>query len=131
MQDKHGEDRAFPTRKLPHAIMKVLLEEQAMLPMIQVMKDRDRRGVFGRGHRWDRWLAYTQSSSFCKYLIETYGFQKFMAVYDQTYEKQDFQGAFGKPVDRLIEEWLTMIRTLDRDLTISRRIYRRFSDFAR
>ena len=76
-------------------------------------------------------LAYTQSSSFCNYLIETYGLKKFMALYDQAFEKQNFQGSFGKPVSGLIDDWLTMIRTLDRDLTISRRIYRRFSNFAR
>ena len=131
MQDKHGEDRAFPTRKVPHALMKVILEEQEMLPMIQVMKDCDRIGPFGRGNRWERWLAYTQSSSFCKYLIDTHGLKKFMAVYDKPFEEQDFQDAFGKPAGRLIGDWLTMIRSLDRDMTRPRRIYRRFSNFAR
>jgi len=131
MQDKHGEDKAFPTRKIPHALMKILMEENEMLPMIRVMKDRGRIGAFGSSNRWERWIAYSQSSSFCKYLIETHGLRKFMAVYDKPFEEQNFQGIFGKPVERLVEDWLIMIRTLDRDLTASRNIYRRFSNFMR
>ena len=130
MQDKYGEDNTFPTRKMPYAIMKVILEEQAMLPMTRVFEDRDRRGVFNYGDRWTRWLAYTQSSSFCTYLIETYGLKKFMMVYDQPYESQDFERAFGKTADKLVDDWLAAIRRLDRDLTVSRTMYRRFNDFA-
>ena len=131
MQDKYGEDKAFPTRNIPHALMKILMAENEILPMIRVMKDRDRTGVFGSSNRWERWIAYSQSSSFCKYLIETHGLKKFMAVYDKPFEKQNFQGAFGKPVESLVEDWLIMIRTVDRDLTASRNMYHRFNNFMR
>jgi hypothetical protein len=60
----------------------------------------------------NRWTAYTQSTSFCAYLIETYGAVRFLQVYDVAVERADFAGAFGKPAHVLIEEWLAHVAAL-------------------
>ena len=116
MQDKYAQDSAFPTHRLAHALVKVLQDDGSLLPMSAVMADRNRAQYFGiRGGRVNRWLAYTQSTSFSTYLIEKYGAERFLRVYDVAVERADFTGAFGKPASVLVEEWLAHVATLPGD----------------
>jgi len=115
MQDEYGEDRAFPTAKMAHALVKVLSEEASLLPMEYVMRDRNRQTYFGTRTPWERWLAYTQSTSLCRYLIERYGRERFVQVYDVPFERVDFEKLYEKPVGILLDEWLSHVRALPLD----------------
>jgi hypothetical protein len=126
MQDEYGEDRAFPTYKMAHALAKVIREEKSWLPMAEVMKDRGRKRYFGLQTPWERWLAYAQSASFCRYLIETYGVEKFLSIYDLPFESIDFRGVYGRSVDSLIVQWTDSLDRLTFDLAAARRTYASF-----
>jgi len=131
MQDRHGGDIAYPTRRMPYELMRVILDNNAALPMIEVMKDRRRETYFGKRNLWHRFLAYAQSSSFSTYLIDTYGIQKFIAIYNQAYEDQDFQAAFGKSGPALVADWQSHVRAQTLNLRRARRVYRNIREYTR
>lgn len=123
MQDRYGEDDAFPTQKMAHALVKVIRREGTFLPMLDVMRDRARGKYFGLGTPWERWLAYTQSTSLTHYLIEAYGAEKFLAIYDRPVEAMDFGGVYGTSVEALIEEWSRFVTELPGDTAAARTVY--------
>jgi hypothetical protein len=123
MQDQYGEDRAFPTQKLAHALVKVLVEERSLLPMLDVMRDRNRRKYFGLQNPWERWVAYTQSTSLCRYLIERYGTARFFKLYDAPFEAIDFTGLYGQTAEALVNKWLGFVTGLDTDTTTARAVF--------
>ena len=131
MQDQYGKDTAYPTRRLPHEIMRVILENNAALAMLEVMKDRRRKNFFGKGSLWHRFLAYAQSSSLVKYLIESHGIQKFLAIYDKPYEAQDFGSVYGISASSLVAAWHGHVRRQPLKLEKARRIYRNIRNFTR
>jgi len=123
MQDQYGEDDAFPTQKMSHALVKVLGEEKSLLPMLEVMKDRNRTTYFGLSTPWERWLAYTQSTSFCRYLIERYGHEKFLKIYNTPFGAVDFDALYGKKAEVLINEWSNHVAGLSSDSTKARAVF--------
>ena len=83
--------------------------------MLEVMRDRNRSNYFGLGTPWERWLAYTQSTSFCRYLIESYGQEKFSKLYNTPFDAIDFEGFYGKKAEVLLNEWLSYVTELSTD----------------
>jgi len=123
MQDEYGEDTAFPTHKMDHALVKVLIEERSALPMLEVMRDRNRAKYFGLRSPWERWVAYTQSTSLCRYLIERYGPERFFKLYDTPFEAIDFPALYGRSAETLVNEWLTYVRELPTDTPKARALF--------
>lgn len=123
MQDRYGEDRAFPSRGISHALTKVIIEEDVFLPMTEVMADRRREGYFGKGSTWNRWLAYTQSTSLCQYLIERYGMERFLQIYDRPVEAMDFPRIYGKSGEALVREWKNFLMNYEKDTGKARRTF--------
>ncbi|MGH8070659.1 MAG: hypothetical protein ACRERE_36550 [Candidatus Entotheonellia bacterium] len=124
MQDEYGEDAAFPTRKMAHALAKVIRQENSQLAMLGVMRDRNRERYFGLRTPWQRWLAYTQSTSFCRYLIENYGQDAFLQLYDKPLEAMDFPQLFGKRSEELVADWETYLSQLEVDTTRAHQIFK-------
>ena len=131
MQDSFGGDIAYPTHRQPHELIRVVLDEGPALPMADIMRDRKRQKYFGKQNLWHRFLAYAQSSSFCKYLIDTYGVKKFLSIYDRPYEDQDFEAVYGQSGQALANEWQAYLRSQDFDVTRAKRIYRRIRKYTR
>ncbi len=52
--------------------------------------------------------AYTVAGSFIRFLVEQYGIEKFGVLYSAN----DFETAYGKPLDTLVSEWETFIDAL-------------------
>lgn len=122
MQDQYGEDEAFPTHRVAHALVKVLGEQGRLLPMLEVMRDRNRAKYFGLRTPWERWVAYTQSTSFTRYLIERHGPPTFLKLYDVPFESIDFRALYGQTAEALVDDWLGYIRQLPDDTTTARAI---------
>ena len=117
LQDHYGEDTAFPTRKMAHTLAKVIRDEHSQLPMLEVMQDRNRQRYFGVKTPWHRWLAYTQSTSLCQYVIDTYGMDTFLRLYDQPLEAIDFPQLLGKRPEELVADWEVHLSHLEVDTT--------------
>jgi len=129
LQDQYGEDDAFPTHKVVHALVKVIREEGSFLPMLEVMRDRSRRRYFGLQTPWERWLAYTQSTSFCRYLIERYGSEKFFGLYNVPFEAIDFRGLYGKTAEVLVDDWIRFVTDLPTESALARTIFQNTRGF--
>lgn len=68
--------------------------------------------------------AYTLVGSFVRYLVDTYGVEKF----EQAYPHGDFAGAYGKSAARLVGEWeafLDEIELSEREMELARFLYNR------
>ena len=131
MQDQYGEDDAFPTQKMAHALVKLLRQENNLLPMLEVMRDRNRAEFFGLGTPWERWLAYTQSTSFCRYLIETYGKERFLKIYNVPFGAMDFEGLYGKKIEVLLNDWSRYVNELSIDVVKADAIVRNMKTLLR
>ncbi len=53
-------------------------------------------------------LSYTVCGSFTRFLIDTYGVEKFKQVYTDA----DFESVYGKRMERLVDEWSAFLKTL-------------------
>lgn len=124
MQDQYGDESAFPTYKMAHELVKVLREEGSLLPMREVMADRNRQQYFNVRAPWQRWVAYTQSTSFCTYLIQTHGRERFLRLYDTALETIDFKGLYDKTAETLVDEWLSYVTGLPGDTEKARVLMR-------
>lgn len=58
---------------------------------------------------------YLQAGSFTEYLIDTYGMDKVLEVYDdrnvdRNFGKSNFAAAYGRPLEELEDDWLASLR---------------------
>jgi hypothetical protein len=93
------------------------------LPMLEVMRDRNRTKYFGLDTPWERWLAYTQSTSFCRDLIERYGKERFFKLYNTPLEAIDFDGLYGRKAEVLLNDWSSYVTDLSTDTGRARAVF--------
>ena len=68
-------------------------------------------------------MAYTQSASLCLYLIERYGKERFLKLYDVPFELIDLERLYGKKGEGLVDEWLGVVTALPIDTAEARAFY--------
>lgn len=74
--------------------------------------------------------AYTAAGSFCRWLHDSFGAERFRAVY----ARGDFSAVYGRPAEALEREWHAFLRTVpvdDRVVARARARFRRASIFGR
>lgn len=114
----------WPVRELtPH-------ETSASLRALEMAPDI--RGLLGASGFWTQasGRAYTLMGSFVRYLIDSYGIEKFK----QAYPTGDFAAAYGKSADALVGEWELYLDTLTvsaGQLELARYLYDRPSIFGK
>jgi tetratricopeptide (TPR) repeat protein len=72
--------------------------------------------------------AYTVAGSFIRFLVEQYGIEKFGVLYSAN----DFEAAYGKPLNALVTEWETFIDALplpEAELVLAEHRFKRSSIF--
>jgi tetratricopeptide (TPR) repeat protein len=112
----------WPARELtPHQASAALIEMDAA-PDIQ-------RIVAASGF-WAQssGKAYTLVGSFVRFLVDTYGMERFK----KAYPRGDFEGAYGKPAGALIDEWKAFLADREpsgREMALARFYYDRPSIF--
>ena len=92
----------------------------------------DIRGLVGAGGFWTQssGRAYTLMGSFVRFLVATYGIEKFKVAY----RGGDFEEAYGKPADTLVSEWEAFIDAMEVDedlLELANYYYKRPSIFGK
>lgn len=125
VQDRYGSNEAFPTFRIPHALARLIADENSLLPMAAILEDRGRKRYFGTNTPWERWVAYVQSTSFVTWLIDTHGIERFRRIYNRAVEDIDFAAVYGKTSDTLIAEWIQFVRSHDGAASRARTIYDR------
>jgi hypothetical protein len=107
MQEKFGgpDDRTYPNmgRDLHEETARLVQEYGKIIPLKNAEAVRaDITKSFARG------VAYIEEGSFVRHLIETYGLEKFMKVY----EGDRYENVYGKEFGFLAEEWRERIAKL-------------------
>ena len=78
--------------------------------------------------------SYTTAGSFCYFLIERYGIERFRALYRSGGTSSDFPRLYGKTLDALDREWRAEVEAApltDRDRAIARERFRHKAIFYR
>lgn len=73
-------------------------------------------------------LAYTSAGSFVRYLVDTHGIEKLAVLYAE----DDFEAAYGRPLDALVTEWEAFIDALplpEAELVLAEHRFKRPSIF--
>ena len=92
----------------------------------------DLRRIFGASGFWTQasGAAYTSMGSFVRYLVDYWGMESFQVAYG----RGDFEGAYGRAVEELIQEWEEYLDGLvltERQEEVARFRYDRPSIFGR
>lgn len=78
-------------------------KEQPIWPILAAEHYRSHRKHRGRFTR----LAYLQQGSFCKYLIEAHGLERFVKLFESDLEA--VEGIYGKELSALESDWLAFL----------------------
>jgi hypothetical protein len=106
MQEKFGVDKSYPNMgEDVHQVTLKLIKTVGQTVSIYKLEETRNSSLGGDL----RHLAYLQEGSFVRYLIEKYGLQDFMAMYEgKSYEK-----VYEKSLDDLEKEWKEFIRGIE------------------
>jgi len=55
------------------------------------------------------WMSYTHSASFIKYLIDTYGLEKFEKIYNEKDLANKIEEIYGKTISEIENDWVAFI----------------------
>lgn len=78
--------------------------EQPIWPILAAEHDRSHRQHRGRFTR----LAYLQQASFCKFLVESHGLERFLRLFDSDLEAVG--KIYGKSLDELEDDWRAFLQ---------------------
>ncbi|MGD6901626.1 hypothetical protein [Bacillus infantis] len=112
MQDIYSERSVNPNyQEDTHEIMKHLISKKIMLPLETLLQedkffsytnlDKDSSSL--------RWLAYIESASFTRYLINAYGLEKFLEIHGEPDLAATLQAVYGKSLKQLEGEWMQFL----------------------
>ena len=99
-----------------HTIAKcyVKLEEETALDVVGTSEASNKK--FANLRQSDRYL-YTESASFIRYLVETYGMESFLRVYRGETPEAEYEAAMGKSLEELKADWLQFLEQWPEELT--------------
>jgi hypothetical protein len=114
MQDTYSERSVNPNyQEDTHEIMKHLNFKEIMLPLETLLQD-DRFFSYTNLDKDSyslRWLAYIESASFTRYLINEYGLEKFLEIHGDPDLTTTVRDVYGKSLEQLEGEWREFLQS--------------------
>lgn len=114
MQETYSERSVNPNYKEDtHEIMKDLISKDIILPLETLLLD-DRFFSYTNLDKDSsslRWLAYIESASFTRYLINEYGLGKFLEIHGEPDLATTIQAVYGKSLKQLEGEWKQFLQS--------------------
>ncbi|MGD6845452.1 hypothetical protein ACQCVH_23500 [Bacillus infantis] len=114
MQDTYSERSVNPNyQEDTHEITKHLMSKEIMLPLETLLQD-DRFFSyinFDKDSSSLRWLAYIESASFTRYLIDEYGLEKFLEIHGDPDLTTTVRYVYGKSLEQLEGEWKQFLQS--------------------
>ena len=106
MQEKFGRDKSYPAlgEDIHQATARLIRTVGEPIPIQKLEETR----ITGRASSLIR-LAHVQEGSFVRYLVETYGLQGFMAMY----EGKSYEEVYKKDLDSLEAEWKEFVQGIN------------------
>jgi hypothetical protein len=127
LQEKFSPEKiVFPTNGLEiHSIMKYIIAEKQNIPLKELASNSTCYKYFNSPNQGNAdqllWKSYIHSGSFVKYLIERYGKNKFLQVYNTPDFISKVNQIYNKSLEELEKEWISYIRQNVKDLDIQQR----------
>ncbi|MGA3674537.1 hypothetical protein [Lysinibacillus agricola] len=110
MEEMYGK-----TKTSSHQFMKYFMDSNKLIPISKLIDPNQDDSYFRPNltnpEEWNtlRWMSYTHSASFIKYLIDTYGLEKFEQIYNEKDLVKKIEDVYGKSVGELENDWLVFI----------------------
>ncbi|WGT41487.1 hypothetical protein QH639_12115 [Lysinibacillus sp. 1 U-2021] len=112
MEEQYGKKEQFSFEKF----MKHYLDSDKLIPISKLI-DPNQDDVYFRPalsseeqNRVMMEMSYTHAASFVKFLIDTYGLEKFEHIYNEKELAQKLEEVYGKSSSELEKEWLAFIQ---------------------
>lgn len=116
MQDSYSEKGAFPNFQINiHEIMNFLLNKEIRIPLKVLLSNEQffEHTKLTKDSYLLRWLAYIESASFTNFLVNQYGMEKFLQIYNQPNLEEVINKVYAREVDQLESEWIEFVEKQD------------------
>ncbi|MED4046004.1 hypothetical protein ABEY65_03115 [Priestia aryabhattai] len=118
--------KVFPTNSLKlDSIVKYLHENNRTIPLEKLASNKLSQVYFNSSDEEIAnkllWESYIEAGSFVKYLIDNYGINKFLKVYNSHNFKGNVKKVYGEELKNLEKEWLIHIDTKVKSLDMNER----------
>ncbi|KML31371.1 hypothetical protein [Priestia aryabhattai] len=119
--------KVFPTNSLKlDSIVKYLNENNRIIPLENLASNTLGQTYFNSSDKEISnkllWESYIEAGSFVKYLIDNYGINKFLKVYNSHNFKGSVKKVYGEELKDLEKEWLINIDTKAKSLDMNERV---------
>lgn len=108
MQDSYSDRGAFPNfQEDVHEIMKYLMTQEIGIPLETLLREDQifTHSKLNKDSYSLRWLGYIESASFSDFLINQYGMEEFLKIYDRPNLTDEIHAVYGKKLEHLEMEW--------------------------
>ncbi|URT71610.1 hypothetical protein [Cytobacillus firmus] len=108
MQDSYSDRGAFPNfHEDVHGIMKYLMTRGISISLETLLREEKifTQSNLNKDSYSLRWLGYIESASFSDFLINQYGMEKFLKIYDRPNLTDEIHAVYGKKLEHFEMEW--------------------------
>ncbi|WP_155590948.1 hypothetical protein [Lysinibacillus cavernae] len=110
MEDQYGKNDLYLEKYMKH-----FMDSDKLIPISKLI-DPNQDDAYFRPDLTNieeldtlRWMSYTHAASFIKYLIDTYGLEKFEQLYNEKDLANKMEEVYGKNSRELEKDWLAFI----------------------
>ena len=109
MEDKYGKQKSNF-----HKLLKYFIDINKYIPISKLMDPNETDSYFRPDFTNQKgftlmWMSYTHSASFIKYLIDTYGLEKFEKIYNEKDLANKIEEIYGKTISEIENDWVAFI----------------------
>lgn len=117
------EKKVFPTNSLKlDTIIRHLYDNKRLIPIEELISSEHRDEYYNSNDQNLAnellWKSYVQSGSFVKYLIDQYGKDNFLKIYNSSNLEKDIRLIYKKDIKELEKDWLHSIKSNNKPLNM-------------
>lgn len=117
------EKKVFPTNSLKlDTIIRYLYDNKRLIPIEELISSEHRDEYYNSNDQNLAnellWKSYVQSGSFVKYLIDQYGKDNFLKIYNSSNLEKDIRLIYKKDIKELEKDWLHSIKSNNKPLNM-------------
>lgn len=117
------EKKVFPTNSLKlDTIIRYLYDNKRLIPIEELISSEHRDEYYNSNDQNLSnellWKSYVQSGSFVKYLIDQYGKDNFLKIYNSSNLEKDIRLIYKKDIKELEKDWLHSIKSNNKPLNM-------------
>lgn len=109
MEEKSGKQNSNS-----HKLLKYFIDVNKFIPISRLIDSNETDSYFRPDFTNQKgatlmWISYAHSASFTKYLVDTYGFEKFEQIYNERDLAKKIEEVYGKSISEMEKDWVVFI----------------------